>query len=93
MRITLWTIRRLGERFSANDVTNESPRTERPRATSHDLDRYSVTLHLRDRLMPAVVTARKTLGTHNNSATGPFSETGMCCSGKCKWKTREILII
>ena len=29
--------------------------------------------------MPAVVTARNTPGTHNNTATGPFSETGMRC--------------
>ena len=29
--------------------------------------------------MPAVVTARNTPITHNNSATGPFGETGMCC--------------
>ena len=29
--------------------------------------------------MSAVVTARNTLGTHT-SATGPFSETVMCCA-------------
>ena len=29
--------------------------------------------------MPVVVTKRNTPGTHNNSATGPFSETGICC--------------
>ena len=34
-------------------------------------------------------------GIHNYSATGPFSETGMCCCGKCKWKIHvgEILIM
>ena len=33
--------------------------------------------------MPAVVTARNTRspGTHNNSATGPFSDTGMIQMG------------
>ena len=29
--------------------------------------------------MPAVVSARNIPDTPNNSATGPFSETGMCC--------------
>ena len=48
---------------------------------------------LRDRLMPAVVTARNTPRTHNNSATGPFSETGMYCDGQYKWKTCDILIM
>ena len=32
---------------------------------------------LRDRFIPAVVTARNTLGTHNNSAVCPFSEMGV----------------
>ena len=31
--------------------------------------------------MPEVVIARNTPGTLNNSATGSFSETGMCCGG------------
>ena len=43
--------------------------------------------------MPAVVTARHIPGSHNNSATGPFSETGMCCGGLSKCNTREILIM
>ena len=44
------------------------------------------------RLMTAVVEARNTIGPHN-SATGPFSEPGMCCGDLCNWKTHEILII
>ena len=75
-RIWIPSFRRLGERCNANDVTNDSTRTECPRVTTHGQDRHSVTSYLRDRLMPAVVTARNTPGTHNNSATGPLSETG-----------------
>ena len=71
--------RRLGERFNANGITNDSTRTECPCVTTHDRDQHSVTSHLRDRLLPAVVTARNIPGTRNNSATGPFSETGICC--------------
>ena len=73
------TIRRLSERFNANDVTHDSTRTERPRVTTHGQDRRFVMSQLRHRFMPAVMTARNTSGTHNNSATGPFSEKGMCC--------------
>ena len=43
--------------------------------------------------MPVVVTAIHIPGTHNNSATGLFSEIGMCCGEKCKWKTHEVLIM
>ena len=68
----------LGERFNASDVTDVSARTEHPRVTNHGRDRYFVTSHLRDRLMTVVATARNTSGTHNNSATGPYSETRMC---------------
>ena len=56
-------------------------------------DRRFVTSLLRDRFMPAVVTARNTPGTHNNSAVCPFSETGMYCDGKGKWRTDVILIL
>ena len=81
LKTTSRTISRLGERFNVNDVTNESTRTERQRVTTHGRDRQDVMSHLRDRLMPAVLTARNRPGTHNNSAAGPFSETGMCCGG------------
>ena len=36
---------------------------------------------LRDRFTPAVVTAKNTPGTHNNSAVCPFNETGIYCDG------------
>ena len=62
LRTTPKKIRRLGERFNTNDITNYSTRTERMRVTTHGRDRYSATTHLRDRLMPAVVTARTTPG-------------------------------
>ena len=75
------TIRRLRESFNANDVTNDSTRSERPRLTTHGKDRHSVTSHSRDRFMPMIVTARNTSGTHKNSATGPISEKGVCCGG------------
>ena len=103
LRTTSRTIRRLGEKFNANDVTNDSTRTKRPRVTTHGRDWRSVTSHLRDRLMPAVVTAGNTPVTHNSSATGPFSETGTCCGSKskalrnlgtggcCKWASNEFL--
>ena len=35
--------------------------------------------HIYETLMPAVVTARNTSGSHKNSATGSFGETEMCC--------------
>ena len=79
LRTTPRTIRRLGERFNVNAVTNDATRTEIPRVTTHGRDRHFVTSHLRDGLMPVVVTARNTPGTHINSATGPFIETGMYC--------------
>lgn len=60
------TVRRLRERFNATGVTNDRPRSGRPRVTTRGQDRYIVTSHLRDRFMPAVVTARNTPGTHNN---------------------------
>ena len=63
---------------------NTEKKNERPRVTTHGRDRHSVTSHLRDRLMQAVATARNTPGTHNNSATGPFREKGMCCGGEVK---------
>ena len=75
------TIRRLGERFSANDIASDSARSVCSRVTTHGRDRHSVTSHLRDRLMPPVLTARNTPVTHDNSATGPFSERGMNCGG------------
>ena len=78
LRTTSRTIRRLGERFNANDITNDSTRPERPRVTTQGRDRHFVTSHLQDRLVSVVTTAGNTPGTHN-SATGPFSETGMRC--------------
>ena len=78
---TFRTRRRLGKRFNASDVIKDSTRTEHPHVTYHSRDRHSVTSHLRDRLMPAVMTASNTHGTHNNSTTGPFIETRMCCGG------------
>ena len=45
----------------------------------HGRDRRFVTSLLRDRFMPAVVTARNTPDTHNNSAVCLFSEPGMYC--------------
>ena len=90
---TYRTIRRPSERFNANDVTNDSIRIERPRVTTNGRDWHFVRSHLRDRLMQVVVKAKTTPGTHNNTATAPFSETGVCCYEKCKWKTREILIM
>ena len=41
---------------------------ERLRVTMHGRDRRFVTSRLRGRFMPAVVIARNTPGTHNNSA-------------------------
>ena len=35
LRKTSRTIGRLGEMFNANDVTNDSTKTERPRVTTH----------------------------------------------------------
>ena len=90
LRTASRTIRQLGERVNANDVTNDSTRTERLRVTTHGRDRHSMMSHFRDRLMPAVVTARNTPGPHNNSATGLFSGTEMCCSVYA-WKVGKIL--
>ena len=40
------------------------------------------------------VTAKNTPDTtHSNAATGPFSETRVCCGEQCKQKTLEILIM
>ena len=38
----------LGERFNANDVTNDSTRTKRPHVTTHGQDWHSVMSHLQD---------------------------------------------
>ena len=76
LRTTSGTIRRLGERFNASDVTNDSTRTERPRVTTQDRDRHFVTSHTyasgRD-------SKEYTWFSFNDSTTGPFIETWMCC--------------
>ena len=59
-----------GGKFNAHVVKPDSTRTESSRVTTHGRDRHFVTSHLRDRLIPAVVTTRNTPGTHFNSATG-----------------------
>ena len=43
--------------------------------------------------MHAVVIARNTPGTHNNSAAVPFSETRVCCGGLMQTleDTRDII--
>ena len=69
------TIRRLSERFNATDVRNDSTRTESPRVTTHGRNRHYATSDLQDRRMPAVLTARNTSDTHNNSAAGSYNET------------------
>ena len=51
----------------------------RTRVAIHGRDRHFVSLHVRDRFIPVVMTASNTSSTHNNSATGPFCETWMCC--------------
>ena len=79
LRTTSSTIRRPGKRFNVNDVTNDSTRTDVP-VLLLTAEIGPVTSNLPSD-MPAVVTARNTPGTHNNSATGPFSETGVCCGG------------
>ena len=48
VRITARTIRRPSEKVNANDVTNDSTRTKRPRVATHGRDRHFVTTHLRD---------------------------------------------
>ena len=64
------TIRRLRERFNTTGETKDRPRSGRPRVTTRGQDRYIVTSHLRDRFLPASVTARNTPGTHNNRISG-----------------------
>ena len=81
LRLTSSIIRRFGVRFNANDVRNDSTRTERPIVATDGRDWHSVTSHVKNRLMPVVVTARNAPRTHSNSATGLFSETRMCCGG------------
>ena len=51
------------EKFNANDIINDSIRTQRQCVATQGHDRHSVASHLRDRLMPAVVTASNTPGT------------------------------
>ena len=44
--LLFWTLRRLGKRFYANDVTNDSSRPKRLLVTTHGRDQHSVISHL-----------------------------------------------
>lgn len=59
------TITRLVERYNTTGLSNDRPRTGRPRVTTAAQDRYNRLAHLRDRFRPATRTAAETIGTHH----------------------------
>ena len=59
------TIERLLNHFRQTGTTSDGPGTGCPRVTTQHQDRHIRTTHLRNRFIPATVTARTTPGTHN----------------------------
>ena len=53
-------------RYAQTGTVNDRPRSGRPRVTTHTEDRYIVLQHLRDRFLPASVTAAETEGLHHH---------------------------
>ena len=58
-------VRSLRRRFTQTGSTADLPRSGRPRVTTRAQDRYILSQHLRNRFLPATVTAAVTPGTHN----------------------------
>ncbi|CAC5420354.1 unnamed protein product [Mytilus coruscus] len=59
------TITRLMSRLRQTGSSNDRPRSGRPRETTLRQDRRIRFTHLRDRFLPATITARQTPGRHN----------------------------
>lgn len=60
------TVCRLHTRFRQTHVVSDRPRSGRPRVTTAEQDRHIRLTHLRNRQLPATLTAEQTPGTHNN---------------------------
>ena len=60
------TITRLYQHLQQTGMTNDRPRSGRPRVTTCLQDRYMCLSHLRNRFRTALETAQVTPGTHNN---------------------------
>ena len=64
--VTRLTISNLHRRYRLQGSADDLPRSGRPRVTSAAQDRYIRTSHLRQRFLPATVTAARTRGRTNN---------------------------
>ena len=73
------TIRRLGERFNANDVTNDSAITECPRVTTERPRSAFCDVTFTRQTYASGSDSKEYSWYSKQSATGPFSETGVCC--------------
>ena len=60
------TISRLWSRYDETGSTVDRPRAPRPRVTTPQQDRHIRLQHLRNRFLPATVTAAQTRGRHQN---------------------------
>ena len=70
LNVHLATIYRLQQRFTATGVTDDRPRTGRPRVTTQRQDRHIFRHHVRDRFQTANETGRNTLGNHQRPISG-----------------------
>ena len=61
--------------------TNDRPRNSRPRVTSQRQDRHIRLIHLRNRMITAENTARRTHGLANVRISGQTVCRGLCVSG------------
>ena len=68
--VHLATIYRLQQRFTATGVTDDRPRTGRPRVTTQRQDCHIFRHHVRDRFQTANETGRNTLGNHQRLISG-----------------------
>ena len=77
---TTRAFRYLRQRFQATGLTEDRPRSGRPRVTTRSLDRYIRNSHLRNRFQAATATAVNTHGTHNNRISTQTVHNRLCMS-------------
>ena len=74
------TVYRLQQRFAARGVTDDRPRSRRPRVTTPRQDRQIFHNHQRDRFLTASETAQRTIGHHQAPISSDTSASQTSCT-------------
>ena len=91
--VYLETIYRLQQRFTATGVTDDRPRTGRPRVTTQRQDRHIFHHHVRDRFQTANETGRNTLGNHQRPISGHTVQRRLAERDLENWRPARVPVL